>query len=589
MEQILVFITLAVALVLFIWGKFRYDIVALLALFTLVIFKVIPAENAFDGFAHPAVVTIAAVLIISKALDHSGLVDIIARLLNKTGKSFLLQMIALCIIVTIASAFMNNIGALGVLMPVAIQMARKNGYAPSIILMPIAFASILGGMTTLIGTPPNIIIATLGSQNEELAFSMFDFTPAGGTLAIVGLIFIALVGWRFLPKRRSADNEENLFKIDNYTTEVTVTEDSALNGKSIREMNKISNTEVLALGLVRNKSLIYAPSSAEKLLKDDIIILETDSDDLKTFVNNTGVKLTGKKLVYKESKGYGDIQSLEVVVTGDSPIIGKTAIELNIRRVHHVNLLAIARSEKRIRQRLGNISLKAGDVLLLQGERENLKQAIAVMQCLPLAERNIKVGNPRQPIFALSIFLIAILAVVFNLLAVEIAFSIAALIMVTSRILPMREVYSTIDWPIIVLLAAMIPVGLAFETSGGADLITHYILEMGREFPVWVLLLSLITITTILSNVINNAATVILMAPIAIKIAGELELSSDPFLMAVALSASFAFLTPIGHQSNTLVMSPGGYKFSDYWKMGLPLTLILIILTVPVVLFFFPV
>lgn len=589
MEQGLVFLTLAIALVLFVWGKFRYDIVALLALFTLVIFKVIPVENAFSGFAHPAVVTIAAVLIISKALDHSGLVDIIARLLNKTGKSFLIQMISLCTIVTIASAFMNNIGALGVLMPVAIQMARKNGYAPSIILMPIAFASILGGMTTLIGTPPNIIIATFKSQNGETAFSMFDFTPAGGTLAIVGLIFIALIGWRFLPKRRSADKEENLFKIDNYTTEVTVTEESALNGKIIREMNKISNTEVLALGLVRNGSLIYAPSSAEKLLKDDIIILETDSDDLKTFVNNTGVKLTGKKLVYKESKGYGDIQSLEVVVTGDSPIIGKTAIELNIRRVHHVNLLAIARSEKRIRQRLGSIRLKAGDVLLLQGERENLKQAIAVMQCLPLAERNIKVGNARQPIFALSIFLIAILAVVFNLLAVEIAFSIAALIMVTSKILPMREVYSTIDWPIIVLLAAMIPVGLAFETSGGADLITGYILGMGSEFPVWVLLLSLITFTTILSNIINNAATVILMAPIAIKIAGELELSSDPFLMAVALSASFAFLTPIGHQSNTLVMSPGGYKFSDYWKMGLPLTIILIILTVPVVLFFWPV
>ncbi|WP_372920293.1 SLC13 family permease [Salegentibacter sp.] len=589
MEQNIVFITLAIALVLFIWEKFRYDIVALLALFTLVVFNIIPAENAFSGFAHPAVITIGAILIISKALDHSGLVDITARILNKIGKSFLLQLIVLCVIVTIASAFMNNIGALGIMMPVAVQMARRNGYAPSRILMPIAFASILGGMTTLIGTPPNIIIATFRKQNDIGAFSMFDFTPTGGILAIAGLIFISLVGWRFLPKRHSEDNEDNLFKIDNYTTEVTVTEDSALNGRTLREMNIISNTEVLALGLVRNGNLIYAPSSEEKLLKDDIIILETDSDDLKTFVNNTGVKLTGKKLVYKESKGYGNIQGLEVVVTGGSPVIDKTAIELNIRKIQHVNVLAIARSEKRMRQRLGNIRLKAGDVLLLQGQRHHLKQAITVMQLLPLAERNIKIGNPRQPIFALSIFLLAILAVVFNVLAVEIAFSIAALIMVINKILPMRIVYSAIDWPIIVLLAAMIPVGEAFETSGGADLITQYILTMSGEFPIWVLLLVLITITTILSNVINNAATVILMAPIAIKIAVEMELSADPFLMAVALSASFAFLTPIGHQSNTLVMSPGGYKFSDYWKMGLPLTLILIILSVPVIMFFWPV
>ncbi|MGM0932412.1 MAG: SLC13 family permease [Bacteroidota bacterium] len=589
MEQNIVFLTLAIALVLFVWEKFRYDIVALLALFTLVVFNIIPAENAFSGFAHPAVITIGAILIISRALDHSGLVDIIARILNKTGKSFLLQIIVLCVIVTIASAFMNNIGALGIMMPVAVQMARKNGYAPSRILMPVAFASILGGMTTLIGTPPNIIIATFRNQTDEAAFSMFDFTPTGGILAIAGLIFISLVGWRFLPKRHSEDNEDNLFKIDNYTTEVTVTEDSALNGRTLREMNIISNTEVLALGLVRNGNLIYAPSSEEKLLKDDIIILETDSDDLKTFVNNTGVKLTGKKLVYKESKGYGNIQGLEVVVTGGSPVIDKTAIELNIRKIQHVNVLAIARSEKRMRQRLGNIRLKAGDVLLLQGQRHHLKQAITVMQLLPLAERNIKIGNPRQPIFALSIFLLAILAVVFNVLAVEIAFSIAALIMVINKILPMRIVYSAIDWPIIVLLAAMIPVGEAFETSGGADLITQYILNMSGEFPIWVLLLVLITITTILSNVINNAATVILMAPIAIKIAVEMELSSDPFLMAVALSASFAFLTPIGHQSNTLVMSPGGYKFSDYWKMGLPLTLILIILSVPVIMFFWPV
>ncbi|WP_162055671.1 SLC13 family permease [Pontibacter pamirensis] len=588
MEQIIVFLTLAAALALFVWEKLRYDIVALLALFVLVVFGIVPAEDAFAGFGHPAVITVAAVLIISQALQHSGLVDQIGRLLSKAGDSLILQIVILSLFVTVASAFMNNIGALAILMPVAVQLARKSGHPPSYLLMPIAFASILGGMVTLIGTPPNIIIATFRADVAGEAFGMFDFAPVGIPLAIAGLLFITLAGWRLLPKRQTQGSSSGMFQIENYVTEVRVPEGSKLDGVSIAEMNRVADTEVLALGLIRNGIRLHAPSPSEKLKEEDILILEADTDNLKTFVDNTDAELVGGKQVRKQAAGSEEIFNLEAIVMADSPLIGQTAIDINLRSRYNINLLAIARREKQIWQRIGKVHFKAGDVLLLQGRSGNLSDAVTALHCLPLAERNLSIGKPRKVVFALSIFIMAIAAVVLGLLPVQIAFMMAAVVLVISRILPLREMYTSIDWPVIVLLAAMIPVGEAFETSGAADLITSQILNIGDCLPVWLVLAITMSITIALSNVINNAATVVLMAPIGINIAGELGASADPFLMAIAVGASCAFLTPIGHQSNTLVMGPGGYRFSDYWRMGLPVTLGLLLLGVPLILYFWP-
>lgn len=588
MQQTIVFLTLGLALILFAWGKLRYEVVALLALFVLVVSGIIPADDAFAGFGHPAVITVAAVLLISHGLQQSGLVDLVAGFLAKAGKGLLVQIIVLCVIVALASAFMNNIGALAILMPVALHLARRSNNPPSYVLMPIAFASILGGMMTLIGTPPNIIVATFRAEATGAAFGMFDFTPVGLSVAVAGLLFITLVGWRLLPKREPQESSKDLFEIENYITEVRITKDSKLKGMTFGEIDEMVDGELMALGLVRKKVRMHAPSPSEELKTNDILILEADTETLKSFIDETGVKLVGGKQFRKDAKGSEDIEIMEAVVMAGSPLIDKTAASLQMRTRFGLNLLAVARREKQIRRRIDKVRFEVGDVLLLQGRSINIQDAITAMNCLPLAERDLKIGKPRQVIVALAIFVAAIATVVAGLLPVQIAFAMAAVTMIISKILPLKDVYKHIDWPVIVLLGAMIPVGDAFETSGGADLITRQMVALGQDFPVWVLLGTVMILTMFLSDLINNAATVVLMAPIAIKIAETLTVSADAFLMAVAVGGSCAFLTPIGHQSNTLVMGPGGYRFSDYWKMGLPLEVIIIAAGVPLILLFWP-
>jgi di/tricarboxylate transporter len=588
MDQTIVFSTLAIALFLFAWGKVRHDIVALIALFLLVLAGIVPKDNAFTGFAHPAVVTVAAVLIISRALMNSGLIDVIASWVMKVGKKLIVQIFALTVVVAVASAFMNNVGALAILMPVALYIARKSGNAPSYILMPIAFGSLLGGMTTLIGTPPNIIIATFRGDELGTSFGMFDFSPVGLGVAVVGIAFISLIGWRTLPKRQGEPSPEDLFQIEDYITEVRVTKESKLKGQAVSEIQKLTDADIRILGLIRNKRRIHAPDLDEELKTNDILILEADSDDLKTFVNNSGVKLVGGKQFRRDAIGSKDIAITEAVVTANSPLVGNTAASLSMRTRFGLNLLAIARQEKKLRQRIDNIKFKTGDVLLLQGRVNNINDAITSMGCLPLAERGMKIGVPRQIILAVGIFGIAIVSVVIRLLPVNIAFPLAALLLVIASVISVREIYTSVDWPVIILLGAMIPVGEALETTGGAGLIAAQILSIGTDFPVWATLAIVLVVTMFLSDVINNAATVVLMAPIGISVATGLNVSIDPFLMAIAVGGSCAFLTPIGHQSNTLVMGPGGYKFSDYWRMGLPLEILIVLVGVPLIVYFWP-
>lgn len=588
MEQTIVFITLAVALVFFIWDKFRYDVVAFLALFILVVAGIIPSDEAFTGLSHPAVITVAAVLIISKALQHSGVVDLLVDWISKISQKFWVQIILLCTIVAVASGFINNIGALAIIMPVAIHLSRKNQFSPSLLLMPLAFASILGGMITLIGTPPNIIISTFREQTMGERYGMFDFAPVGLVLTVAGLLFITLLGWRFLPKRQSAESAD-IFEIENYITEVIIPPKSDLIGVTIFNVNELLKTEVLILGIIRNNVRMHAPSPWEELQEGDILILEADTEDLKKFTDSRRSILAEGELLRDRARGSDVIQTAEAVVMANSLSVGSSVTEMRMRSQYNINVLAIARENRQIKKRIAQTKIKQGDVLLLQGRTENLKEAIRSLNFLPLAERELNLGRPTRVLGALSIFAIAIILVITGLLRVEIAFSLAAVILVITKILPIKEVYLSVDWPVIILLAAMIPVGEAFESSGGAATVTNLILTLDNEYPIWIFLGLIMAITLVLSNIINNAATVVLMAPVAIKVAESLGVATDPFLMTIAVGASCAFLTPIGHQSNTLVMGPGGYKFSDYWKMGLPATIIILLLGIPLILYVWPV
>jgi di/tricarboxylate transporter len=584
MEENLVFLLLASALILFIWGKIRYDFIALAILFALSILRIIPVGETFSGFGHPAVITVAAVMIVSQGLQNSGLIDLIARWLEKLGKNNFLQTSALCTVTGIASAFMNNVGAIAIMMPVAIKLSNKNNNPPSHILMPLAFSSILGGMMTLIGTPPNIIISTFRNNATGSPFKMFDFMPVGIFITIVGIAFVSIIGWRLLPKRKAQNGPGELFNIDDYITEVRVLKNSNYRGKKLRDIKKAKNFDINILGLIRNKRRIHTPELSEELKVNDILIFEADSENLKEFTDITGFKLLGGKQFRKDAAGSKDISNREVVVINGSKILGKTAADLNLRSRYGINLLAVARADQQIKQRLDHIKFQVGDVLLLQGRTQVLDEAISNIGCIPLEERGLRIGYQKRIIMALSIFITAIIITATGILHVSLSFSIAALLLVLTGIIPFRDVYKDIDWAIIILLGAMLPVGTALELSGGANTIAEIIMSWGTGIPVWLMLTIIMVITMLLSNVINNAATAVLMAPIGIIIAQNTGVSVDSFLMSIAIGASSPFLTPIGHQSNTLVMAPGGYKFSDYWRMGLPLQILIIIIAIPIIM-----
>lgn len=588
MDHHLVFGVLILALLLFAWGRIRHDFVALISLCILLIFGVVDPEEAFTGFGHPAVITVAAVLVIGKALEFSGMVDLLGKWVMKLGKNLLLQIFTLSVIVAVASAFMNNVGALAIMMPVVIHMARKSGNPPSYILMPIAFASLLGGMTTLIGTPPNIIIATFRGDEVGEPFGMFAFSPVGFGVAIAGIAFITLAGWRLIPRRTAKKSDKELFDIDDYITEVEVVKDSKIKDKRISEIASVSKTDVQILGMVRDEKRMHAPDPEETLQLKDIIIIETDAEELKTFIKDTGVKLVGGKKFRKDAEGSDKIAISEAIVMSDSSLLGNTAASLRMRSHFGINLLAVARRERKIRHRLDHVVFQVGDVLLLQGREHLMSDTITSMGCLPLVRRGLRLGYKTKIPLALGIFLAAIVLVVAGLLPVQVAFTMAAIAMILTGVLPVKEFYRSIDWPVIVLLGAMIPVGTALETSGGAQLIANVVLNLGNSMQPWAILAIILVVTMFLSDIINNAATVVLMAPVAIGVAKGLGFSVDPFLMAVAVGGSCAFLTPIGHQSNTLVMGPGGYKFTDYWRMGLPLEVIIVAIGVPLIMWVWP-
>jgi di/tricarboxylate transporter len=588
LEMPIVFGTLLLTLILFATGKVRYDVVALIALLIVTITGIVDPVEAFLGFGHPAVITVAVVLILSKGLQNSGLIDILTKWVARVGDGKVRQVFSLTGIVAILSGFMNNIGALALMMPVAIRTARKSGRAPSYLLMPIAFGSLLGGMTTLIGTPPNIIIASYRAQNGGTPFLIFDFAYVGIGVAICGILFISLVGWRLIPSREGPASKEDLFSVRDYFTEVSVPENSKLAGKMIADINSATDAEVVVVAIIRKTRKIVAPSVHETILENDVLIIRTDSKDLQSLLDATRLELVGKTDISEEMIGSDTVGIIEAIVKPDSPILDRTAYSANLRWIHGINLLAVAREGARLRDRLNQIRFRPGDILLLQGKKDALQAALPKIGCLPLAERGIRIGGQKTILLALGIFGVALIISALGIMPVQITFSAAVVLMILTSIVSLRDAYDSVEWPIIILLGAMIPVGQALETSGGAALIAGSIVTGASTFPPEVTLVLLLVITMFLSDLVNNAASAVLMAPIAIGIATDLGASIDPFLMAVAVGASCAFLTPIGHQSNTLVMGPGGYLFTDYWRMGLILEFIIVIVSVPLLLFFWP-
>ena len=583
-EQIFILCLLAGTLGLFVWGRIRYDVVAVGALMAAVIGGVVPSDGAFQGFGHPAVITVAAVLIISQTLITTGAIEYLARYVIPDTRSTTYLVASLCVVGAVLSGFMNNVGALALLMPLAIQTAHRDGISPGAILMPLAFATILGGLLTLIGTPPNIIIAEARTAAAGKPFTMFDFLPVGLVVAVAGVAFVAILGWRFIPsRRRRTRTQKEVFDIDEYVAEFRVPEESDFIGKPFRDVEDAITNQIDAaiVGMIRaDDKISLHPHRHVK--QDDILIVEADPETLARAPNALGLELIAGGRDISEDLHSDEVILQEAVITPMSRLHGETLGGFRLRARYRVNVMAVSREGTPHRGRLKNFMARAGDVLLLQGDQDRLPQVMSSLGLLPLATREIRVPNPRRAALSLLMFAAAIVATSIGLLEVPISFSLVALGMVLTRALPAQELYSSVDWPVIVLLGALIPIGAALETTGTTQLIADWI-KAGAGGGALLALIILMVVTLLLSAIINNAATAVVMAPIGISIAKSTGASADGFLMGIAVAASCAFLTPIGHQNNTLVMGPGGYHFGDYWRMGLPLSVLVLAVSIPAI------
>lgn len=590
--QIIILSLIGLALVLFIWDRIRFDFVALSVLLVGVILKVIPVTKAFDGFGHPAVITVASVLILSKALGNSGVTDMFSKALEKIHHNFVLFSMSLCFIAVFLSSFMNNVGALALLMPVAINATQKMGKSPSLILMPLAFASILGGLTTLIGTPPNIIISAFRARSLGAPFGMFDFAPVGLMIAVIGALFISLIGWRLIPKNRTSPKTlYDLVSIDTYVTELELTPQSPFIEQVHAQIEQIAKgLEIDILGLIRNGHRYLVTPQNQKYQAGDILIVEADAEEIHRFADKYKLLVKGsdeRSTKRKDSDTTEDLEHIEVTVASNTTIEGRVVEEIGFNRRYGVNLLAVARQGQPYKGRLRSFKIQVGDVLLLEGKSELLSSLIWAMKLMPLARRSLNITGHQQFWKSLIIFLGAVGLTVSGVLSAAISFMLGALLMVLTKAIPRREFYEAIDWPIIILLGSMIPIAEAFESTGAAAYVVKLFLEFKSLSPTVIVAIVLV-VTMLLTDIMNNSATSLIMAPLAISIAQKLEVSPDTFLMAVAVGSSCSFLTPIGHQNNALVLGPGGYKFGDYWRLGLPLDVLIIIIGIPMILYVWP-
>ncbi|QFU15241.1 SLC13 family permease [Microvirga thermotolerans] len=587
-SQILAFAVVAGMMALFVWGRFRYDVVAAASLLVSVLVGIVPANKAFSGFSDDIVIIVASALLVSAAVARSGVLEAGLNRIAPYLRTTQIQVVALVAIVTLLSSFVKNIGALAMMIPVAFQIARRAGTPPSSFLMPMAFGSLLGGIVTLVGTSPNIIVSRVRQEILGEPFQMFDFTPVGAGIALAGVIFLAF-GYRLLPKgRKGTVSLDEALNITDYVTEARVRPESEAVGLTVADLHQMANGEVKVAAIIRNETRSSSPLPDAAIRENDVLLLEGEPDALESLVARAGLKLSHEHRRPETDEATDEIGVIEAIVGPNSVLTGVSAERIALYRRFQVNLLAVSRSGVRFNERLRSITLRPGDVLVLQGNLKRLPDTLKDLGCLPLAEREIRLGNARRSFLPLAILAGAMALVAVDVLPVAIAFFGAAVLLVLFGSITLREAYETIEWPIIVMLGALIPVSEAIRTTGGTDLIAAWLSSVAQMLPPTGALVLIMVAAMAVTPFLNNAATVLVMAPIAASFANQLGFRPDAFLMAVAIGAACDFLTPIGHQCNTLVMGPGGYRFGDYWRLGLPLSAIVIVVGIPLIMLFWP-
>lgn len=607
-EQWLIVALLLATVGLFLWGRWRHDVVAMTMLLISVFTGLVPTADAFASFSHPAVITVASVLVLGFGLLRSGAVDILARYVIPSTAGTTITIFTLVGLAALLSGFMNNVGALALLMPVAIQVAAKHELPTGKVLMPLAFGSILGGMTTLIGTPTNLVVSGFRAANDLGSFSMFDFAPVGVSVALVGIVFIGLFGWRIVPTRKQPSSGS--FDTGTYFCEVTVTSDSKANNARLVEVARLlDEADAQVIGVIRNHVRLSPRYRRRVLIEGDILIIEVEPESLPKVLLGLGLNLEESvqsidkkekdttKLLDKNTKDSSDdnegqksdeVVVQEVVVAPSTVLVNLSVTDIDLQARYGVTLLAISRQGRRSIKRLRYTKLNEGDVLLLQGDSDSIARFCTDFGCLPLAPRDIQVPKKGQALKASLIMLTCLACVTSGLLPAEVSFVAGALAFAIFAIVPLRLLYSSIDWSVVVLLAALFPVANAMVTTGAADVIAQFLINTIARSDAMTALVLLLVVSMFLSDLMNNVATAAVMCPIGISTATQLGVNADAFLMAIAIGASCAFLTPIGHQNNTLILGPGGFQFGDYWRLGLFLELIVVLVSVPMLLWVWP-
>lgn len=584
-EQIFIFGLLGVVFVLLVWGRVRYDLVAFGGLIAAVLGGAVEPSQAFAGFGNDAVVIVALVLIVSRSLVSAGAVEMVASVALSAGRSVSAHIAVMAVIGAALSAIINNVAALVMLMNLDIEAARKEKRAIGLTLMPLSFATILGGMITMIGTPPNIVVAQIRERALGEPFRMFDFTPVGLVCALAGILFVATIGWRLIARDVGKEAKEETS--DRFVVEAKVSEKSKSIGKTVGELYVVGDEhDVTVLGLVRHDRRLPGFATSEALIEGDLLVIEGATKAIESFVGASGLD------PYAEDTHGGvtgqSLTLVEAIVPEGARLAGRTADSLRLQYRRGVTLFGISRQGRRFRARVRKLTVKPGDVVLLLGPHARVAQVIEWLGVLPLEDRRHAVVKREKALLVTGIFAAAIAATVAGLTTLPIALSVAVCAYALIGIIGPRQIYESVEWPVIVLLASLIPIGIALEESGGTRLIAEAIVAVSSSLPPWAILTIIVAVTMTMSDFLNNVATALIAAPVSIEVASALDVSPDPFLMGVAVAASCAFLTPIGHQNNTIIMGPGGYRFSDYWRMGLPLEILIVAVSVPTLLFFWP-
>ncbi len=588
MDIALTLIILVVAIILFATEWIRMDMVSMLILLVLALTGLVTVEDAFAGFSNPAVLTVAAVFVLSAGISSTGAVSKVGeRLIQWTGHSPLLLTASIMATVAVFSAFINNIGATAVLMPIVVMVAQKLKMPPSKLLIPLAFGSLLGGVCTLIGTPPNILMNILMQEYAGKQFSMFDFTPVGIVLLLFGIAYMTFIGRHLLPNRKSGTLTE-AYQVKSYVTEVEILEGAPIHGKTIAESALERELNLTVRAIMRNRQKIPQPRRNRKLYTGDILFIEGDTTDVLKIKERKGLAVVQEKDNPTPTSDGQDIVVVEASLTPTSEMVGKTLRQVRFAHTYGLTVLAIWRSGAPVVRRVDHVVLRFGDVLLLQGSEERVHHLGDEHGFLLLGGVEPTPYRPRRAPIALATLFGVILLSSTGTLPIVLAATLGAMVMILSQCLTPKEAYNSIDWPILLLIAGTMPLGHAMENSGAARLLADLIIGGVGEYGPWMVLCAVFLITFCLTEVMSHAAAAVLVAPIAYNAAVDMHANPEPFFMAVAIAASMCFMTPISHQSNALVMGPGGYKFFDYTKVGTPLNIAIWLLATLLIPLAFP-